>query len=214
MGYVQGAVALLRPCSNLAAHAPADRPAPCKSRGCKHLANCNLCYGGLYCCLECQTTPGKHGDACQGFPADPGRRPARCASPGCKYFAHTDRRNNGGAYCCRKCRDNGANVHGLACQLICFDTSGEPEWMRAQHGNCSIDISAKMVLGFPRWLVPLSLIQWVFPTLLKLAYPLFARLCRFDDTPFHERVREDRTCFYAAIRPRLKVVEDRLHDAP
>jgi hypothetical protein len=38
----------------------------------------------------------------------------KCLSFNCTFNKHTDLRNNGGNYCCQRCRDN--NGHGPACQ--------------------------------------------------------------------------------------------------
>ena len=75
--------------------------------------------GGLYCCMKCKIRSGQHGPGCtenlytEG--AGSSTPTAKCKSQGCTFSKHVNIKNNGGLYCCMKCKIT-SGQHGVACE--------------------------------------------------------------------------------------------------
>ena len=110
-----------------------------------------------------------------------------------------------GTHCCARCREK-PGKHDRTCKGVRFDEgSATAEWSLAKYGSIDVEFCAKIQLPVPRWLIPNAILRWALPLVCRILYPLFLLLNEaFESTEFSERALEDRSCWFAAISPRIE----------
>lgn len=126
----------------------------------------------------------------------PSERPACCASPGCAFYANRLLSAGSGLHCCRRCQDH-PGKHSAQCERRRTADGPPPEWSLACHGTVDVDMHVHLRLPIPTFLIPLPLIRWLVPRLVRAFYPhLIALNEQFASTAFASRVEADSTGFY------------------
>ena len=120
-----------------------------------------------------------------------------------------------GRYCCQRCHEK-PGKHGSGCERVLYNVvnqasdvsmekrvdpcRGEHSWQLARYGTMDIELHVNVKLPIPTFLIPLTLVRWVVPKLVRLVYPYLLLLNeRFERTPFAERVRNDRQGYYRDV---------------
>ena len=111
--------------------------------------------------------------------APPTSAPGRCASAGCSYYAHSALSVGGGLHCCKRCQGH-PGKHGTACERVEHaDSTGTDAmackpchtWSVAAHGTVDLDMTLKLKLPIPTFLIPLALVRWLMPRLVRVRTP-------------------------------------------
>jgi len=143
-----------------------------------------------------------------GKPIDidpPSESVTKCA--GCAFFCHEVLSVGLGEHCCRRCKDKpGTGKHDKDCRRIPHDLHFAKNyfWSRAAHGTVDVELTAKIQLPIPRWLIPNGLVRWAIPLLVGIIYPLLLKLNEtFKQTDFAKRAEADERGFFAAIQAHL-----------
>ena len=83
--------------------------------------------------------------------------------------------------------------------------SAPADWSLAKYGSIDIQCCLKLQLPVPRWIIPNAVLRWALPLVCRILYPLLLLLNEaFESTAFSERAREDKSSWFAAIRPRIE----------
>lgn len=137
----------------------------------------------------------------------PSARPGRCASPNCQFAVARCLSAGGGLYCCHKCQSH-PGKHAASCERAPFGDAanggGAGEWQLPQYGTLDLEVMVNVKLPIPTFLIPLTLLRWLLPKLIRLVYPVLLLLNeRFASTPFSQRVADDAAGFYKSIADTL-----------
>ena len=132
----------------------------------------------------------------------------KCASPGCAFAVHSCLSAGSGRFCCHKCEHN-PGKHASGCEMVKFDEGGGAHaWQLPAYGTLELELYVNVQLPIPTFLIPLALVRWIFPRLVRLVYPVLLLLNeRFVALPFSQRVREDKDGFYKLVADALKAPE-------
>ena len=129
----------------------------------------------------------------------PGPVPVCCQSPGCRFYAASTLSTGLGTHCCSRCQEK-PGKHSALCEKRAV-TGPAPPWAIAKHGTVDIDLGVTVKLPIPTWLIPLSFARWVLVKLVRANYPYLLTLNElFEQTPFRQRVEEDKVGFYARCK--------------